>query len=136
MAKRQDEIITIEILNWEKFQHHNGKRTYEWFKMSAFILDDPEINSLDPRELKVWLKILTICAKFKQSNIKVSVKSVASECKVYSKWVQSCLTRLEQFQILKSHGGYHRIEEKRREKKRETLENTDQAVSDRRVSEA
>jgi len=110
------EIIELEVLNWQKMQHSNGNRTYDWFKFSSKMMLDVEIKSLTPQEFKVWIFLLCLCAEFRSSHLKVTVKSLASHCEVYSKWVRSAITRLEQFQIVRKISGtteQNRIEENR-----------------------
>lgn len=91
------EIIELEILGWEKYQFHNGKRSYDWFRVSAFMLDDPQIDQLTPPQFKVWMGLLCRCAKFRQGTIKIDTRSFT----VRTRSVQDTITRLEQLQILR-----------------------------------
>lgn len=123
-----DDLIEIEIVGWEKYQHHNGTRTYDWFKFSANMLDDAEIQTLTPSEFKVWVRCLCTAAKVRKPEIKVSIKRVASATGVQVKCVRSAISKLESFQIVRIVLGTNRvpqnrieestIEEKRKEESR------------------
>lgn len=111
-----EDIITLEVRNWEKFQHHNGKRTYDWFKTSIFLFDDPQIQSLTPSGFKFWMFLLTLCGRKKSRVVSVSIRDVSHLIRVKSKLIRDELSDLVRFQIVTLISGT--TEENRREEKR------------------
>lgn len=123
-----NDLIEIEIVGWTKFQHHNGKRTYDWLKLSSNIFDDAEIQTLTPSEFKVWVWCLCTAARARSSAIRVSIKRGASAIGVQVKCVRNAISKLESFQIVSVKSGTilvpqnrieeSTIEENRKEKNR------------------
>lgn len=110
------DLIELEIVNWEKYQHHNGKKTYGWFKFSSTMLYDPEIQQLTPSEFKVWVHLMCSCAMVRKSSIKVGVKLVGSTIGVHPRCVSSAIFKLQQFQIVKLISGTQSVPQNRIDK--------------------
>ncbi len=114
-------IYKIEILNWEK---HNGqlKKGHTHFMVSKRFFDDAKIASLNSEEAWMFLRCLALAADTTSSCFEVERHTLARRHRVRPQTIDSCLTRLESFQLLtyeKIEAPYiNRIEEKRKEKKR------------------
>lgn len=110
------------MLNWEKHQHHNGERTYDWFKISNTILDDVEIQSLTDLQFRTWVHLLALCARWRSRTIKVTLTSLKGDRNVRHSYIERALLRFEELQWVRIVSGTTRVpqnrtEENRREKK-------------------
>lgn len=117
------EILEIEILKWEEFQHHNGSRTYDWFKFSSNFFIDHEMKVLSFQERLVFIYFLCQAAQSRSKVFKSSTKVTASDCKVYERFVKAAILKLCKFNIIRVLSGtievpQNRIEENRVEKNR------------------
>lgn len=126
MAAPKDEIFTIEVLNWDDFQHKNGERTYDWFKISNNISDDVELDSLTDLQFRTWFLILALCARYRSRRVKVTLTYLQRNRNVPLTYYRRSLDRFESFQWLKIISGtnvvpQNRIEENRIDTKEQVL---------------
>jgi hypothetical protein len=112
------DIIEIEILNWERFQHKNGTRTYEWFKLDPNIIFDPQISQLSTSEFKVFIVLLCLAAQRRSKVVQTSYRDLARFSRVRAEFSRDCASALERFQIVRLISGTteeNRIEKNRRD---------------------
>lgn len=111
------DIIEVEVLGWEKYQHHNGDKTYHWFKLYNSIIDDPKIVSLTARQLKLWIYLLCMASKQRSSVCTLSTRHVHMWCNTRTHVVHKLIFSLEQFQLVRVISGTlekSRVEESRK----------------------
>lgn len=126
-----NEIIELEVLKWAEYQHHNGERTYDWFKLSSKLIYDPQMCCLTAAEFRIWITILCLCAQQRSNKIELTRTSLSKFAQVRTHLIQSCVIKLQSFQIVRIVSGTieeNRVEEKRKEKK------TTYATNDKKLS--
>lgn len=57
------EVEYFRIKNWEKYQHHDHKKTMPWVKYHVSLLDDPTFASLDQLHKLTWTLLLLLCGR-------------------------------------------------------------------------
>lgn len=118
MASPKDEIFTIEVLNWDDFQHKNGERTYDWFKISNNISDDVELDSLTDLQFRTWFLILALCARYRSRRVKVTLTYLQRNRNVPLTYYRRSLDRFESFQWLRIISGTNVVPQNRIEENR------------------
>ena len=55
---KNEEIVMIDIINWDKHQFEVGRIHRRWLAMSTEMLSDPAIRALPPAAFKCWVGLL------------------------------------------------------------------------------
>jgi hypothetical protein len=111
-----DEIIEIEVVNWDKHQpKRKDVKHASWFALKHNIFDDPVIASLTDSEFKVFIGLLTLCSKLSQSCIRLSPRLLSSSIGCRTQFVHSCISKLEKYQMVRivSRNVYGTLEDTR-----------------------
>lgn len=116
-------IYKIEILNWEKY-NANLKKGHKKILLSTGFLSNAKIRSLTPVTRLLYLSCLLVAGESTTSHIEVSHESLVFQSGVKSGSLQSQLDLLQSLQLVRYEKNdflINRIEENRREKKRNRI---------------
>lgn len=130
------ESITIQIINWQKYNPRKDVHKPSWFKMDHDILLDPKIRGLSkPEKVALWALLSESSRQHSDGLILVDRAFFVRCYDVSWSLILRCIFKLEQNQfVTKIHGTYtvrerapeqNRIEKNRIEKKKTIAQSTE-----------
>lgn len=104
MAK-QGGLITIEVLNWERFNERKDVKHSSWFRLEHSLGFDPEWAHFDAEEKWLWIFILCTASMKNRGTIAVSEKTLVNGAGVSAEKVSSCLQKLKDKKAVRIRNG-------------------------------
>lgn len=92
--------MDVCVLNWKKFNSEGSTRKKAWFKCDAFMVDSPNFADFTAPEFKVWIYILSMCARQNSGELRINLSHV---CRISAlRWNNfvSAVRKLESIQAL------------------------------------
>jgi hypothetical protein len=91
----QTGLITIEVLNWERFNERKDVKHSSWFRLEHSLAFDPEWDHFDAEEKWLWVYILCTASMKNRGAIALTEKTLAKGAGVDVEKVSSCLHKLK-----------------------------------------
>lgn len=95
--------VTIEIINWEKYNPRADVKASSWYRKAHSIHFDPEWAHLSAEEMNVWDFLLATASMKNKSQLLCSVVAFARGARVSEKELTSALEKLETLQCVAAH---------------------------------
>lgn len=97
------EILTIEIINWEKHNPKRDQKSYTWLRLNNDICTDPELFGLDPEQKFCWIEILCQASRKNNGTITVNLNQISDVTKVSIIKISKLIQFLQLKPIIKVH---------------------------------
>lgn len=118
-------IIELKVTNWNKYNSgHDASKRSGWFKLSNAICDDDKIMQLSHETFRVFMKILCERSRKSSENLQICPAFTRKSIGISEKKFMQAIETLNDLGLLECPIK-KRIEENRREERRENKHDTD-----------
>lgn len=99
MSLKTDNIIEIEIINWEKYNPRNDRTIHLWFRFENSFFSNPKLWDLNDAQRLLFIFILCEGSKIQKSTVQINLDYIAA---LRKKTVSSIV---EDLKVLAHFGG-------------------------------
>lgn len=103
MAKSSTESITVEILNWDKYNPRHDIKKPWWFACSNELFDNHEFFDFTHAEMLAWIYILSIASKKRAGIVTIHWAHVERVGRIKQKEFLDAIRKLERNQCVMTH---------------------------------
>lgn len=93
--------ITIEILNWDKYNPRKDLKATTWVRLQNSLFEDPSFFEFSHAELLTWIYLLSQCSKKLSGTIRLSFAHAERIARLKRKDVESAIEKLESLQCVR-----------------------------------
>lgn len=86
--------ITIEILNWEKYNPRRDIKRPHWFALSNDLTEDDDFFAITDAEFRAWVHILSKASKKQSAIVTIDLDATDRKAKIASDVVRSAIDKL------------------------------------------
>ena len=97
------EILTIEILEWERYNPKRDQKSYTWLRLDNGIVYDPELFGLDADQKFCWIAMLCQASKKNDKTITINLSQISDATKVSIVKISKLLEFLQLKQLISIH---------------------------------
>lgn len=94
------ESVTVEILNWEKFNPRGDVKAASWFRVNHSMFFSPEWSGFSAEQMHVWMYLLACVSMGGKKSLKINLKTFHRQCKVSKKLLIDTIYKLEELQCI------------------------------------
>lgn len=92
--------LTIEILNWDRFNPRKDVKNSSWFRLEHSLFDDPDFYDLTHAELAFWIYLLCHASKKNSPKFVLSFAHAERVGRFKQSEIKSALEKLEAIQCV------------------------------------
>jgi hypothetical protein len=89
------DIVSINILNWRKYQPRTDLKSMHWFRVESKIINDQKLFDLTASQKWVWISLLCIAADQTNSTFDLNIKWFAQILKMKVSEVNDALNLIK-----------------------------------------
>ena len=99
-VKTKDQIIEIEIINWDKYQPRKDIKNPNWFRLNNDWFEHPRLNDFSLEMKSCYVIILSLFSKRSKNVLETSWKRLHNVLGMKYKRIENALKQLQRNQLL------------------------------------
>lgn len=92
---KDSKTVQIRLVEWELYKSNRAIKQGTWFRLPCDILEDVRIQSLNPKEILLYFRIISDCSRKQEGCTTVNPRMILHSCRIAYSTLHRAIKNLE-----------------------------------------